>query len=262
MLAGSLSKRWRRAFPRRRTTRAGRRSCRLGRLFWRRLFPSIAIGAIVVYNLAQRRYRRYPEILALHEWIFWPIIVTWGVIPLLVVIGVPLLLQLVAIFAGMGIAAYAAFVKFPPRIEAANDDIRRRRYVPPPRRDLGGLAGAIDGAARRQDRRGRLDRKARHNRLPGGNTPQNSAGMIALKYHLVALHAHAIGIDLAVQRGSAVTPERRAVHHSQRLWLQLGERRERGDQGIVGAQQQAEGEAGDQGALRIEGRQPPDPGAG
>ena len=95
----------------------------------------IAIGAIVVYNLAQRRYRRYPEILALHEWIFWPIIVTWGVIPLLVVIGVPLLLQLVAIFTGVGIAAYAAFVKFPPRIEAANDDIRRRRYVPPPRRD-------------------------------------------------------------------------------------------------------------------------------
>lgn len=95
----------------------------------------IAIGAIVVYNVAQRRYRRYPEILALHEWIFWPIVVTWGVIPLLVVIGVPLLLQLVAIFTGMGIAAYAAFVKFPPRIEAANDDIRRRRYVPPPRRE-------------------------------------------------------------------------------------------------------------------------------
>ena len=36
----------------------------------------IALGAIMVYNLAQRRYRRYPELLALHEWIFWPIIVT------------------------------------------------------------------------------------------------------------------------------------------------------------------------------------------
>ena len=57
----------------------------------------IALGAIVVYNLAQRRYRRYPELLALHEWIFWPIIVTWGVIPLLVVIGVPLILQLVIV---------------------------------------------------------------------------------------------------------------------------------------------------------------------
>ncbi len=94
----------------------------------------IAIGAIVVYNLAQRRYRRYPELLALHEWVFWPIIVTWGVIPLLVVIGVPLILQLLIVLAGMGMAAHAVFVRFPPRIAAANDEIRRRRYVPPPRR--------------------------------------------------------------------------------------------------------------------------------
>ena len=95
----------------------------------------ISVGAIVVYNLAQRRYRRYPEILALHEWVFWPIIVTWGIIPLLVVIGVPLILQLVIVLAGMGVAAHAAFVRFPPRIAAANDDIRRNRYVPPPRRE-------------------------------------------------------------------------------------------------------------------------------
>ena len=52
----------------------------------------IFIGAIVVYNIAQRQYRRYPELLSLHEWIFWPIIVTWGIMPLLVVIGVPLLI--------------------------------------------------------------------------------------------------------------------------------------------------------------------------
>jgi hypothetical protein len=95
----------------------------------------ISVGAIVVYNLAQRHYRRYPEILALHEWVFWPIITTWGIIPLLVVIGVPLILQLVIVLAGMGVAAHAAFVRFPPRIGAANDDIRRNRYVPPPRRE-------------------------------------------------------------------------------------------------------------------------------
>jgi hypothetical protein len=94
----------------------------------------IALGAIVVYNLAQRRYRRYPELLALHEWIFWPIIVTWGIIPLLVVIGVPLVLQFIIVLTGMGLAAHAVFVRFPPRIAAANDEIRRRRYVPPPRR--------------------------------------------------------------------------------------------------------------------------------
>jgi len=94
----------------------------------------IAIGAIIVYNLAQRRYRRYPELLALHEWVFWPIIVTWGIIPLLVVIGVPLILQLPIVLAGMAIAAYAVWVRFPPRIAAANDELRRRRFVPPPTR--------------------------------------------------------------------------------------------------------------------------------
>ena len=95
----------------------------------------ISIGAIAVYNMAQRRYRRYPELLALHEWVFWPIITTWGVIPLLAVIGVPLILQLAIVLTGMAMAAYAVFVRFPPRIEAANDEIRRRKFVPPPRRE-------------------------------------------------------------------------------------------------------------------------------
>ena len=94
----------------------------------------ISIGAIVVYNVAQRRYRRYPVLLALHEWVFWPIIVTWGIIPLLVVIGVPLVITLPIVLTGMGLAAYAAFFRFPPLIAAANDEIRRRKFVPPPRR--------------------------------------------------------------------------------------------------------------------------------
>lgn len=112
----------------------------------------ISIGAIVVYNLAQRRYRRYPELLALHEWVFWPIIVTWGIIPLLVVIGVPFILQLVIVLTGMGIAAYAAFVKFPPRIAAANDEIRRRRFVPPPRREERSRSKPTPAGRRRKHR--------------------------------------------------------------------------------------------------------------
>jgi hypothetical protein len=94
----------------------------------------IAIGSIVVYNVAQRRYRRYPELLALHEWVFWPIVVAWGIIPLLVVIGVPLIFLLLIIVSGTAAAAYGAWIRYPPRIAVANDEIRRRKYVPPPRR--------------------------------------------------------------------------------------------------------------------------------
>ena len=112
----------------------------------------ISLGAIVVYNMAQRRYRRYPELLALHEWIFWPIIVTWGVIPLLAVIGVPFILQLAIVLTGMGIAAYAVFVRFPPRIAAANDEIRRRRFVPPPKRSERERAKPTPAGRRRRHR--------------------------------------------------------------------------------------------------------------
>ena len=112
----------------------------------------IFFGAIVVYNLAQRRYRRYPELLALHEWVFWPIIVTWGIIPLLVVIGVPLFMQLAIVFTGMGIAAYAAFVRFPPRIAAANDEIRRQKFVPPPRRSESSRSRPTPAGRRRKHR--------------------------------------------------------------------------------------------------------------
>ena len=94
----------------------------------------IVIGAIFVYTAAQRRYRRYPAILALHEWVFWSILVTWGLVPLLVVIHVPLALLLLVVIPGMAVAAWAAFVKFPGEIATMNDEIRRQRFVPPPRR--------------------------------------------------------------------------------------------------------------------------------
>jgi hypothetical protein len=112
----------------------------------------IAVGAVVVYTMAQRRYRRYPVILALHEWVFWPIVIGWGVIPLLAVIGVPLVLQLAIVLPAIGLAAYAAFIRFPPRIAAANDEIRRRRFVPPPRRSEKDRAKPTPAGRRRRHR--------------------------------------------------------------------------------------------------------------
>ena len=96
----------------------------------------IVAGTIVVYVMAQRRYRRYPVILSLHEWVFWALVVPWMLVPLLAVIHVTLILILLLVFPGIAVAAWAAFWKFPPLIEEANDEIRRRRFVPPPRRDV------------------------------------------------------------------------------------------------------------------------------
>ena len=112
----------------------------------------IVIGAVFVYVAAQRRYRRYPAILALHEWVFWSILVTWLMVPLLVVIHVPLLLILLVVLPGMAIAAYAAFIRFPPQIAAMNDEIRRQRFVPPPRRSERQRARPTPAGRRRRHR--------------------------------------------------------------------------------------------------------------
>ena len=95
----------------------------------------ILAGTVLVYTTAQRRYRRYPQILSLHEWVFWSLVVTWGIAPLLVVIHVPLLMLLLIVVPGIVVAAWATFLKFPPLIAEMNDEIRRQRFVPPPRRE-------------------------------------------------------------------------------------------------------------------------------
>ena len=64
--------------------------------------------------------------------------------------------------------------------------------------DLGVAAVAVDRPARRQDRRGRLDGKARDDRLPGRDAAENAAGMVGQKHRLAVIaHAHLVGIFLA-----------------------------------------------------------------
>jgi hypothetical protein len=112
----------------------------------------VVAGAVVVYSMAGRRYRRYPVLLSLHEWVFWSIVVTWGIVPLLVVIQVPLLLILLVIVPGTGVAIWARFVKFPPLIAAANAEIRRRRFVPPGRGEGRGRSRPTPAGGHRKHR--------------------------------------------------------------------------------------------------------------
>ena len=71
-------------------------------------------------------------------------------------------------------------------------------------RNFGVAAVAVDSAPRRQDRRGRLDRKARDQRLSGRNAAQNAAGIVGQEDRLaVVAHAHLVAVFLAVEFGGA-----------------------------------------------------------
>jgi hypothetical protein len=52
----------------------------------------------------------------------------------------------------MAVAAWATFVKFPPLIGAMNDEIRRQRFVPPPRRTSQGRPKPTPAGRRRRHR--------------------------------------------------------------------------------------------------------------
>jgi hypothetical protein len=121
-------------------------------LFWVAALV-ICIGASIVYWIAQRRYRRYPVHMAMHEWVYWSIFVAWIMVPLLAVIHVPLFVVLAIVIPGMAMAAIGAFVRYPPRIAAANDDLRRHRYVPPPRREVKARAKPTPAGSRKTHRR-------------------------------------------------------------------------------------------------------------
>ena len=67
--------------------------------------------------------------------------------------------------------------------------------------DLGLRPIAVDGAPGREDRRGRLDREAADDRLPGRNAAQDAARVVREEDRLaVVADAHFVGIVLAGER--------------------------------------------------------------
>ncbi len=111
---------------------------------------AIVIGAVVVYTDSGRRYRRYPVLLAMHEWLFWSVIIPWTLVPLLVITHVPLIMVLIIVLPGMAVMLWARFIRFPPRILAANEELRRRRFTPTARGEPRGRTRPTPAGRRRR----------------------------------------------------------------------------------------------------------------
>ena len=110
----------------------------------------IVIGSVALYSNSGRRFRRYPVLLSMHEWLFWSTIIPWALVPLLLITGAPLLLLLLLVFPGMAVMLWARFVRFPPLIAAANDELRRRRFAPAPRGEPRGRPRPTPAGRRRR----------------------------------------------------------------------------------------------------------------
>ncbi len=88
----------------------------------------LLIVQIVMYNVLTRRYRRYPPLVALQEWMLWTGISFFGLLLVGALFHFSFIFILAIIAGGSGFYAWARFVRWPPLIETYNEQLKRQRF--------------------------------------------------------------------------------------------------------------------------------------
>lgn len=99
-------------------------------IFYPITFAALAllIAAIVLYNVQTRRLHRHPVLVNLQEWLLWTGICTFGLILVCAIFSFWFLLVIGTIIVGCATFVWIRFVRFPPLINAYNNQLRRARF--------------------------------------------------------------------------------------------------------------------------------------
>jgi hypothetical protein len=88
----------------------------------------LLVLTIVLYNVRVRQLHRHEPLRAMQEWLLWTGLITFG----LVLVGTTFQFYFlfIVIFLVLGLAAFVwiRFFRFPPYIEAYNEQLRRARF--------------------------------------------------------------------------------------------------------------------------------------
>jgi Na+-transporting methylmalonyl-CoA/oxaloacetate decarboxylase gamma subunit len=86
------------------------------------------VGAIVLYNVRQRQLHRHEPLRAMQEWLLWTGLITFGLVLVGTVFSFYFLFILIFIISGILAFIWIRFYRFPPYIEAYNEQLRRARF--------------------------------------------------------------------------------------------------------------------------------------
>lgn len=86
------------------------------------------IGTIVLYNVQVRRLHRSEVLRGMQEWLLWTGLITFGFVLVGTVFNFYFLFILAAIVIGIAVFIWIRFFRFPPYIQAYNDQMRRARF--------------------------------------------------------------------------------------------------------------------------------------
>jgi Na+-transporting methylmalonyl-CoA/oxaloacetate decarboxylase gamma subunit len=99
-------------------------------LYWPIVIASLIflIGAIVLYNVRSRQLHRHEPLRAMQEWLLWTGLITFGLVLVGAVFNFYFLFILIFLVSGIIAFAWIRFSRFPPYIEAYNEQLRRARF--------------------------------------------------------------------------------------------------------------------------------------
>jgi hypothetical protein len=99
-------------------------------LFWPLTLSALVllILQVILYNVRTRQLRRHEPLVTLQEWLFWTGLITFSL--LLIMALFVWYFSFVLLTVALGVATYIwiRFVRFPPLIDAYNEQLRRARF--------------------------------------------------------------------------------------------------------------------------------------
>ena len=85
------------------------------------------IGTIVFYNVRVRQLHRHEILRSMQEWLLWTGMVTFGLVLVAIIFNWYFLFVLLFLIIGIGTLIWVRFYRFPPYIQAYNEQLRRAR---------------------------------------------------------------------------------------------------------------------------------------
>src|SRR5687767_3214333 len=86
------------------------------------------IVCVVLYNVRVRQLHRHEPLRAMQEWLLWTGLITFGLILVGTIFQFYFLFVLLFIVVGLAVFVWIRFFRFPPYIEAYNEQLRRARF--------------------------------------------------------------------------------------------------------------------------------------
>lgn len=101
-----------------------------GDLYWPVLLASVIllVAAVVLYNVETRRLHRHPPLVNREEWLLWTAICVFGLLIVESVFHFYFFFVVLTLAIGIPTFLWIVFRRFPPMIEAYNQQLRRARF--------------------------------------------------------------------------------------------------------------------------------------